>query len=629
MSAPAEHAVGDPPARYTVASSAASEPHARTTTAPRRARSLAAFRSVVEPTFRRAVRWFRVRRGPRTLTDRWVLVGLAALIGGAAGWIFVDAPSDQSNWVLAASLTLTGAFLLSGRLASVMVRQRSSHLGVLQAASARMSRATTVESVGRAIVEEIGRYLDYHNVRVYIIEPPDEVVPIAFEGRVGAYEQVDLAVLRTRFGEGFTGWVAEHGVPLLVNDAGRDPRGARIPGTDEVDESMVVVPMRYDQRTVGVITLSKLGLGQFAGGDLRVLSILADQAATALETARQLARSDGLAAELRRLLDMSSALAQSLDPREVAELMARHLADALGVESCTISSWDRPGDRLLTLGYHPRDQGLPPEPVYRLAEFPESRRVLDGQRLVQVDVDDPLADSAERRILEAEGNRSLLMLPLVAKGAAIGLVELNSATKMVLEESTVGLARTMANEAAMALENAMLYERTRALADRDPLTGCFNHRYFHERLGEELLRAARGRRTVSVLMLDLDEFKRINDTFGHLFGDRVLAWTAETLRSSLRDSDVAGRYGGDEFAVILPEADGAAAGAVADRILATFRTETFREGSRGPVPVAVSIGIATYPADGMTAADLIAAADAALYDMKRTGGGAPLPAAGA
>ena len=218
---------------------------------------------------------------------------------------------------------------------------RAGQLAVLQAASARMSRQNTIESVGRAIVEEIRQIIDYHNGRVYMLEDSAELIPIAFEGTVGAYEQVDFEVLRTKLGEGFTGWVGAHGLPLLINDANDDPRGATIPGTDEVDESMLVVPMRYDERVIGVITLSKLGLNQFDENNLRLLTILADQAATAVESARLLTRSERLAEELRGLLDMSSALSESLDPRQVADLIARHLAVAMGVERCGISYWER------------------------------------------------------------------------------------------------------------------------------------------------------------------------------------------------------------------------------------------------------------------------------------------------
>jgi diguanylate cyclase (GGDEF)-like protein len=237
-----------------------------------------------------------------------------------------------------------------------------------------------------------------------------------------------------------------------------------------------------------------------------------------------------------------------------------------------------------------------------------------------VDADDPAADPAEVGLLRQDGNRALAMLPLVAKNQSIGLVELLSKTPMRWDDQRLQLARTMANEAAMALENARLYEDARNLADRDPLTGFYNHRFLHERLGEEVVRAQRARRPLGVLMLDLDDFKLVNDTFGHLFGDRVLTWTAEIIRSTLRGSDIPARYGGDEFAIILPETDHDEAVRAAERILDAFRNRPFVGEQRGPVPISASIGVATYPDTGRTPTDLIAAADRALYTVKREGG---------
>jgi diguanylate cyclase (GGDEF)-like protein len=498
--------------------------------------------------------------------------------------------------------------------------QRAAQLDVLRAASARMSRENTVESIGRAIVEETRRIIDYHNARVYLVEEPDDVVPIAFEGIVGEYEKVDFELLRTKLGVGLTGWVAANGQPLLVDDANADARGSTIPGTDDVDESMLCVPMRFDERVIGVITLSKLGLRQFHPEDLRLLQILADQAATAIETTGLLARTQALAGELRRLLDMSGELARSLDTRAVADLIARHLAAATEVDSCTISYWDHAGDRLLTWGCWPAGEIEMLESAYDLRPFPETRRVLEDQVLSIIDAADPDADPAERRLLHDAGDRTLVMVPLVAKGASIGLVELSSAAALTVDAQRLELARTMANEAAMALENARLYEDARALADRDQLTGFFNHRYLQERLGEEVVRAGRSRTPLSFLMIDLDDLKLVNDTFGHLFGDRVLTWTADRIRATLRLSDVPARYGGDEFAVILPDTDREGAERAADRILESFAGEAFESGDRGPVPVGVSIGVASLGADGRTAQSLIAAADTALYEAKRSGG---------
>ena len=531
-------------------------------------------------------------------------------------------PRDWTDGDIAFLTTLAthAGIALSNAELFEQTEARAAQLAVLQAASGRLNRASSVEAVGRTVVEETRRIIDYHNARVYLVEPPDQVVPIAFEGRVGAYEDVDMELLRCRVGEGFTGWVAQHGEPLLINDANQDPRGQTIVGTDDVDESMLVVPMRYDGVTVGVITLSKLGCDGFDTDDLRLLTILADHAATAVETARLLTRSHELARELRRLLDMSSELSGSLDPRQVANLMAGHLVRAMGVDECAISYWDRPSGRVESLGYHPPLRMDEMEPYFAVAGFPETLRVLERQATVIIDAQDPAADSAEVELLVRDGNRILAMLPLVAKGQSIGLVELFSKTKIRWDAQRIELARTMANEAAIALENARLYEDARKLADRDPLTGFYNHRFLHERMGEEVVRSQRGRRPLSVLMLDLDDFKLVNDTFGHLFGDRVLTWAAEVIRATLRLSDIAARYGGDEFALILPDTDAAEARRAAERILDAFRERPFVGEQRGPVPIAASIGVATFPGDGRTGTELIAAADVALYQVKRGGG---------
>ncbi len=282
--------------------------------------------------------------------------GLLILVLGVVGWTIRGGPETFEDAILVLDLTIGGTILCTAALvgrARAAERRRTGQLGVLQHAAHRMSANLTSEDVGRAVVEETRRVIDYHNARVYLLQPPDDLVPVAFEGTVGAYEKVDLDILRTKVGEGFTGWVAEHRTPLCVPDVLADPRGVTIPGTDDVDESMVVVPMQYDDVLVGVITLSKLGLRQFDEEDVRLLSILADQAATAFTGARHLAEARRLAAELRQLLDMSSALSGSLDPVAVADLMAEHLARAVGAQQAQISAWDRAGDRLRTLGCYP------------------------------------------------------------------------------------------------------------------------------------------------------------------------------------------------------------------------------------------------------------------------------------
>ncbi len=525
----------------------------------------------------------------------------------------------------AAELTLVQAQAVASRADAESAREATEgwvrQLEVVQRAAARMTGRPSIRAVAEAIIDETRTIVAYQDCRVYLLEG-DDLLPITSAGRTGGYERIDPEALRVKVGEGFSGWVARHGTPLLVGDSNADPRGLDIPGTESFDESLLVVPMRYEERVVGVIALARLGINQFTEAHLRLLMIIADHAATALELARQLQRSQELATELRRIVEMGSALSQSLDTRRIADIIARHVAGAVGADACAISYWDRPGDRLFTWGYWPEQPIADEVETVALAGYPATRLVLDSCAAMELDADDPAADPAEAELLRRDGHRGLVMIPLVAKGEAIGLIELFARHPFGLDGRRLELARAMANEAAMALANGRLYETARGLADRDPLTGFFNHRYLQERLAEEILRAQRSREPLSILMIDLDDFKLVNDTLGHLFGDEVLAWVGERIRGALRGSDVAARYGGDEFAIILPSTAAGGARLVGDRILAALDQAPFKAPGRGPVPVGASIGIAAFPADGQTARELLATADARLYRVKRTGGGA-------
>jgi diguanylate cyclase (GGDEF)-like protein len=182
----------------------------------------------------------------------------------------------------------------------------------------------------------------------------------------------------------------------------------------------------------------------------------------------------------------------------------------------------------------------------------------------------------------------------------------------------VRLLAAIAEQMALAVQNARMFADAENRADRDPLTNIYHHRYLKTRLEEEVKRAERSGTTFAVLMLDIDQFKLVNDNFGHPAGDEALRVLTAVLHSTCRASDVVGRYGGDEFLTILVDADEAHALGVAERIrhdLAATLLE--RDGAR--ISLSASIGVAEYPRDGLTASDLIARADAALYQSKRSG----------
>ncbi len=178
----------------------------------------------------------------------------------------------------------------------------------------------------------------------------------------------------------------------------------------------------------------------------------------------------------------------------------------------------------------------------------------------------------------------------------------------------------LATQAAVALENSALHARALARASEDSLTGLRNHRAFQQRLEEELARAARGGSSVAVLMLDLDGFADINNTYGHPAGDAALQATARTLTREVRGADIVARYGGDEFAVILPDSGLEEATALAEQLCAAIAVALAGEGS-GALRPTVSIGVACAPQHGRLREDLVRAADQAAYAAKRAGKG--------
>jgi diguanylate cyclase (GGDEF)-like protein len=176
----------------------------------------------------------------------------------------------------------------------------------------------------------------------------------------------------------------------------------------------------------------------------------------------------------------------------------------------------------------------------------------------------------------------------------------------------------LAGHAAAAVANALAHEETRRLSVTDPLTGAGNFRQLSTTLAREVERATRFNRPLSVVMLDLDHFKTVNDSHGHPFGDGVLREFARRLQDCLREVDTVTRYGGEEFTVVLPETGADGAAAVAGRIVRAVRDQPFAVGNRS-AEVTVSAGVAAFPDHGRTASEILRAADAALYAAKGAG----------
>jgi diguanylate cyclase (GGDEF)-like protein/putative nucleotidyltransferase with HDIG domain len=225
-----------------------------------------------------------------------------------------------------------------------------------------------------------------------------------------------------------------------------------------------------------------------------------------------------------------------------------------------------------------------------------------------------------REIWDAErntpGTSVELLVPMKSKDRLVGLLALSGKDSGGCYSSDdIDLVVTLVHEAAVAVENAQLYAQAKERAHIDELTGLYNHRYFHERLDEEISRCSRFGDIFSLLFIDMDLFKTYNDVYGHLEGDQILARIGREIVHSVRSIDMAFRYGGDEFTVILPQAPLEDACAVAERVRKRIESDM---DSRG-VSLTCSVGVASWPTDGVMREDILQAADAALYGCKEAG----------
>lgn len=218
----------------------------------------------------------------------------------------------------------------------------------------------------------------------------------------------------------------------------------------------------------------------------------------------------------------------------------------------------------------------------------------------------------------AENIRSIFVIPLIYESKLLGLFVMSSEKADFLDTFQMELLKVMCNQAATSIANAKLHAEIEKLATTDGLTGLFNHRVFQEKLSEELKKLSRYSEPSSLLLADIDFFKKINDTYGHPSGDLVLKEVSKIIREAIRDIDIPARYGGEEFAAILPRTDSKGARNIAERLRKAVMSASFSSDTSS-LKVTLSIGIATTLSDAKTKEELIEKADEALYFAKHNG----------
>ena len=346
----------------------------------------------------------------------------------------------------------------------------------------------------------------------------------------------------------------------------------------------------------------------------RVAGVTGASGAASLDLAARLRAFQGaLRSRLERreaLLDIVRAVNISLEPARIAELVVERAASWVPAPCWAMVSADLSG-QLSVLA----DRGLQSDmgpAVYKIAHW-----VMEGGGEFVT------ADLAKDTRVSDEAVATVLAFPLTSRGVRVGALvaidRMPSSREPRISPAMLRAVRILLEPVAGVLDNALQLKRAEALSVTDDLTHLYNSRYLNQVLRRETKRASRSGRPLSLLFMDLDGFKSINDRHGHLCGSRALVEAAAVIKASARETDVVARFGGDEFAVVLPDTGGEGAYAVGERVRERIAEHHFLESEGLNIRLTVSVGVSTLPDVASSAEELVQAADAAMYRVKDRG----------
>ena len=409
-------------------------------------------------------------------------------------------------------------------------------------------------------------------------------------------------------------------------------------------KSLIACPIVFADRAVGMILVQQCDVRRaWFDLELELVEAVANHVALAMEHANLFTKTKTLAEQEFLINNIVRSIRASLDTNQILSTVTAELGQALGLDYCQIAMPRSEGPLVVTHEFHKQD--LPASIGLNLYDSsldfdPSKAQIVDLNNLLGIDLaklkdfsstpnaatEIPISAIADvssdprtfafREFLQKINSRSLIVAPLLQNERLLGILIMHQCTaEREWHAGEIRLAAAIADQLAVAISHAELFAQVKHQAITDGLTGLYNHVYFKNRLAEELRRAHRKGTPCSLLMLDLDKLKQINDTMGHPIGDAAIRQVATVLKNLLRSGDTAARYGGEEFAVILPETPLSEALLIAERLRQNI--------NRNPVPglgnISTSIGTSFYPVHAETPAELIDKADKALYVAKRGG----------
>src|SRR5580700_1119675 len=512
----------------------------------------------------------------------------------------------SSNLRLLIGLALQIALTLENYVVMHEAQRRTKEYELLTEIGQAVSSHLNQDEVLRTVQAELGQIFDTSAFYIAFLEEDEIHFELEIEGGI------TLPKRSRKAGNGLTEYIIRTGEPLLI-ESNLEQMRVKL-GLDVVPpqsaRSFCGVPIFLGGRPAGVMAaLSADRESQFQARDLEVMQTAAGQLGVAVENARLFTEEQRRARHLAFLNNISKLAISSEDAEQMMANIVREIQKNFRFDHIGIGIMD----------YATKD-------IEIKAEAGRASQTLGRRIALGSGVLGKVARTGVSALVQNAGpgqlagvlpeSRAVLCLPISYSETLLGVLNVESRDENAFAPQDVLILNTLADLLATALHNSFVFRKLQQQSITDGLTGIKTRRFFWEALSSEWKRASRSGRPFSVVLVDLDKFKEVNDTFGHLEGDLVLARVGRLLEQKCRQSNVVARYGGDEFVILMPETGVEQAQALAERL----RQWLAQDATLAEHHITGSFGVASFPGHGFSAEDIIRVADAGMYDAKHAGG---------
>jgi diguanylate cyclase (GGDEF)-like protein/putative nucleotidyltransferase with HDIG domain len=505
---------------------------------------------------------------------------------------------------------------LENRSLQKAAERQDEELRILHRVGEALSATFDLEMQHEILQRELKGLIGAGNFSLVFQESPDGRPETAYGLNQGSPE----TARNPASADGPSEYVLRTRTPLLIAN---DFLGAtRRLGISQIDPRIMAwagVPIHFSDGSMGVLAVADFEReGTLNERRFELLKILAGEVAVAIENARLFQQEQRRARHLALLNELARKASAVLDPKELLSGICQQLRSTFGFDLTRVETLDKELDELVVQA----QEGYAPALLGRRAKLGEGLSGFAAESGEPILANDVARD--DRYIPFHAGVRSSLAMPLKYRSEILGVLSIENLRSNSFSQQDVLTLRTLADQLAIALKNAQAYQVAQEQAITDSLTGLKTHRYFMEALDVEWRRSPRSGQHFSLIMMDLDDFKLVNDRHGHLEGDRVLAAVGRVLDARSRQSNVVAHYGGDQFAVLMPQASPEQAEILAERLRYGLSADPYLA-SRA---ITASFGIATFPVHGATPEEIVRVAESGMYLAKHERGNSVRVASG-